>query len=78
MSYSTLTGTFGVSLLLLAFYLNITGKVKSTDKIYLLMNFFGASISCYASWLINYIPFVALEGVWALVSAHRIYKLIAK
>ena len=78
MSYSTLTGTLGVSLLLFAFYLNITGKLKSTDKVYLLMNLLGAATSCYASWLINYIPFVVLEGVWSLVSANAIYKALVK
>lgn len=78
MSYSTLTGTIGVSLCLIAFYFNITGKLKSTDKIYLLLNFFGAGISCYASWLINYMPFVVLEGVWSLVSAQGMFKAIRK
>ena len=78
MSYSTLTGTIGVSLCLIAFYLNIVGKLKSTDVIYLLLNFIGAAISCYASWLISYMPFVVLEGVWSLVSAQGIYKAIRK
>lgn len=78
MNYSTLTGTIGVSLCLIAFYLNIAGKLKSTDKFYLLLNFLGAGISCYASWLISYMPFVVLEGVWALVSAQGMYKAIRK
>lgn len=73
MSDSTLTGTFGVSLLLLAFYLNASGKLKASDKVYLLLNFFGAAISCYASWLISYMPFVVLEGVWALVSLQKLF-----
>ena len=44
------------------------GKMKPNGRVYLLMNFFGAGLSCYGSWLINAIPFVVLEGTWALVA----------
>lgn len=32
------------------------------------MNIFGAGIACLASLLINYLPFVVLEGCWTVVS----------
>jgi hypothetical protein len=32
------------------------------------LNCIGAGLACYASWLIDYYPFVVLEGVWMLVS----------
>ncbi len=28
------------------------------------MNIAGAGVSCYASYLIDYLPFVILEGAW--------------
>jgi len=28
------------------------------------MNIVGAGVSCYASYLIDYLPFVILEGAW--------------
>jgi len=32
------------------------------------MNIAGAGLACYASYLINYLPFIILEGVWTFVS----------
>jgi hypothetical protein len=32
------------------------------------LNIIGAGLSCYASVLIRYWPFVVLEGCWVLVS----------
>jgi hypothetical protein len=33
-------------------------------------------MACYASWLISYLPFVILEGVWSLVSLAATLKLL--
>lgn len=65
---SVLTGSSGVFLLLLAFFLNLLRKLKVDSPAYLLLNFSGAGLSCYASYLIDYLPFVILEGTWALVA----------
>ena len=44
-------------------------KIIKTESLpYLLLNFFGAGIACYASYLIPYFPFVILEGVWTVFS----------
>jgi hypothetical protein len=32
------------------------------------LNILGAGISCYASFLIHYTPFIILEAVWCLVA----------
>ncbi|MFI5218004.1 MAG: hypothetical protein ACHQNT_00860 [Bacteroidia bacterium] len=61
-------GTTGVFILLLAFFMNAFSFIKKDSKIYFGMNFAGAAIACYASILINFLPFVMLEGVWCLVS----------
>ena len=61
-------GFTGVAILLLAFLLNLLKKISSGSLSYILMNIVGAGLACLASWLIHYIPFVILEGVWTLVS----------
>ena len=67
-------GFIGVSILLLAYFLNITDKIKNDSLIYLFLNFLGAGIACYASVLLNYLPFIILEGSWTLVSVVGIFQ----
>lgn len=61
-------GSIGVFLILLAFILNISGKLKSSDLLFILLNLIGATLACLASVLLNYLPFIILEGAWSLVS----------
>jgi hypothetical protein len=67
MSYSSILGSIGVLLLLAAFFLHLFGFI-SQGRLYLLLNIVGAGLSCYASVLIRFWPFVVLEGCWVLVS----------
>jgi hypothetical protein len=67
MSYSSIVGTIGVTLLLAAFFLHLFGFLAQ-GRLYILLNIIGAALSCYASVLIRYWPFVVLEGCWAVVS----------
>jgi hypothetical protein len=62
-------GFMGVSLLLIAYFLNLNNKIAKDSLNYLLLNFTGAGIACFASVLLRYLPFVILEGCWTLVSA---------
>lgn len=78
MTFADWTGSFGVLMILLAFALNITGKLSRNQLSYILLNLIGASLACLASFLIKYIPFIILEGVWALVSAYALYKYFTK
>ena len=68
MTYADIIGIIGVSLILLAYFLNIFSLIPKEGKLFFLMNIFGAGLACYASLLIHYWPFVILEGVWTLVS----------
>jgi hypothetical protein len=68
MSAGELTGTFGVTLLLLAFALNLLKKLEVQDKSYLILNFTGATLAGLSSYLISFWPFVILEGVWTVSS----------
>lgn len=61
-------GFIGVAILLVAFLLNILNRIERNSVSYILMNVIGAGLACIASWMINYLPFVILEGTWTLVS----------
>ena len=60
-------GFIGVFQILLAYVLNVIGKIKNSDLIFILLNLIGASMACFASILMEYIPFIILEGVWTIV-----------
>lgn len=74
MSLPNCIGTIGVSLLLLAFGLNLLKIIAADSYLYLSLNVIGAMLAGLASVLINYIPFVILESVWMLVSLFAITK----
>lgn len=67
-------GTLGVSLLLLAFALNLAKKIQADSNLYLLLNCFGALLACMSSYLISFWPFVILEGVWTISSLFILIK----
>ncbi len=68
MTLTDYTGFFGVAILLLAFALNTAGKISRDPISYIGMHLIGAGIAYAASVLLNYWPFIILEGAWALVS----------
>lgn len=68
MEFSDIIGIAGVSLLLIAFFLNLFGIIEKEANLYIVLNFTGAAIACYASVLIQFMPFVILEGTWSLVA----------
>ena len=67
-------GFAGVFQILLAYILNIMGKLKKEDLAFILLNLVGAIMACLASVLMNYLPFIILEGVWALASLISLFK----
>ncbi len=74
MTYNDLIGTVGVALILLAYFLNTSKLIPQEGKLYFVMNIIGAAMACYASMLIDYWPFVILEGTWTLVSIYGLMK----
>jgi nucleoside recognition membrane protein YjiH len=78
MPFSTLVGSLGVSLLLVAFFANLFGWLRASSYPYILLNVAGGALSAYASWLIDYLPFVVLEGTWAAVAAAALVRRIAR
>ncbi len=71
-------GFIGVFQILLAYMLNVLGKISKNDISFMLLNLIGAGMACYASILMNYMPFVVLEGIWAIVSLISLIKYSAK
>jgi len=75
-SPETLVGSLGVALLLLAFFLNLVRVLSTQSYPYTALNFAGASLAGYASYLIGFVPFVVLEGTWAVVAAVALVRLM--
>ncbi|HKS94782.1 MAG TPA: hypothetical protein VJV74_01485 [Terriglobia bacterium] len=61
-------GSLGVALLLAAFLLNLVKLLRADGRIYMSLNLVGAALACYSSYLIGFMPFVVLEGVWAMAA----------
>ena len=78
MHYNDIIGTTGVGLILLAYFLNLFSFIPKEGRLFFMLNIVGAGLACYASVLINYVPFVVLEAVWFLVSIIGYIKLISK
>jgi hypothetical protein len=76
MTTTDIIGFIGVAILLIAYFLNLNDKIGKDSVVYLQMNFFGAGMACLASVLMNYLPFIILEGCWTIVSAYGILKYI--
>ena len=68
LSHPEAIGFVGVTLLLIAFFLNLFRLLKAESNAYLALNLVGASLACASSYLIDFLPFVLLEGTWAIVA----------
>lgn len=66
-------GSIGVVLMLSGFILNMIDKLDDDDILYIILNLIGGFLSCIASYMINYTPFMILEGIWTLVSIWGVY-----
>jgi hypothetical protein len=78
MNYNDIIGSIGVGLILLAYCLNTFSLIPKEGKLFFSINIIGSGLACYASFLINYVPFIILEGVWCAVSIAVFIKLIFK
>lgn len=78
MSYNDIIGFIGVGIILIAYFLNIFSFIPKEGKFYFVLNIIGASIACYASILIYYVPFIILEGTWGIVSLYALIQSFKK
>jgi hypothetical protein len=74
MTFNDLIGVIGVGMILLAYFCSVFRFITTNGKLFFLMNVIGAALACYASVLIDYWPFVVLEGMWTLVSIFGLIK----
>lgn len=75
MKESDILASIGVIVLLVAFLLNLYKKLPAQSRIYSAMNFIGAGICAYSSWMIRFYPFIVLESVWALFALASLLKV---
>ena len=78
MILSDWVGTLGVTLLLVAFALNIAKKISPESRVYLLLNISGAALAGISSFMIHFWPFVILESVWVVASLVALIKPVKK
>ena len=76
MSFAEVLGTIGVSMLLVGFFLNLFGLMRRSSLKYVLLNLFGGGLACTASILIEFFPFVFLEGTWTVVALVGLGRLL--
>lgn len=75
MAYNDVIGSIGVGLILIAYFLNSFGFIPKDGKLFFILNIAGSALACYASLLIDYYPFIVLEGAWCIVSAIGLLKV---
>jgi hypothetical protein len=74
MSLANWIASLGVGVLLIAFFLNIFGYLDNKNKVYALLNAVGGLISCYASWMVGFYPFVVLNIIWSFTAILSLFK----
>lgn len=73
MKTSDIIASIGVIILLVGFLLNMFKKISAQTRLYTGINFIGAGMCGLSSYMINFYPFVVLEGIWA---AFALYSFI--
>ena len=68
MSVANWIATLGVGVLLIAFFLNVAGKLSTEKKAYSFLNLIGGLLSAYASWIAGFYPFVVLNIIWSITA----------
>jgi hypothetical protein len=71
-------GIVGMVMLLAAFALNLLKFVTEKSYIYILLNIFGAGILVYHAFVVDSIPFMILEAVWALFAIYKLVIVLSK
>jgi hypothetical protein len=78
MDLTSWIGSIGVALLLIAFFLNLFKFLSQENALYKLLNLVGAGLAGYASWLLDFMPFVILEAIWFVVTALSLWPNLKK
>jgi len=71
-------GSGGVTLLLVAFALNLLDRLSEHSKIYLTLNIIGSLAAAWYAYVGEIVPFLILELVWATVAFVRLAAIIKR
>jgi hypothetical protein len=72
---SDLVASAGVTLILIAFVLNLAGRLERIHPTYLWLNLAGAGLACFAAIMVSFFPFIVLEAVWAVAALIGLVRL---
>jgi len=78
MKLADIIASTGVLVLLVAFFMNLFGKIASSSRFYIISNIVGAGMCCTASYMIRFYPFVILEAIWAGVAVVSLFKHVPR
>jgi hypothetical protein len=67
-NFPVVIGSLGATIILVAFILNQLNKIKNDSLAYDLMNLIGSILLIWYAILLSSIPFLILNGVWAIIS----------
>ncbi|MDE3124962.1 MAG: hypothetical protein KGK14_05560 [Bacteroidota bacterium] len=67
-------GFTGVFILLIAYLLQLRNIISKDNMGYIVLNIIGSALSCLASILIHYLPFIILEATWMLISIAALFR----
>jgi len=74
-SLLVIIGTVGAFLILIAFILNILGKLTPDNLSYILSNLIGSLLLIYYAILIKAYPFVLINIVWGGFALYKLLKV---
>ena len=69
-TWSDFLGNIGVILIIVAFYLNVTEKIKSTDRSYNLLNLIGSILLLTSLIYKPNLSNINIEIIWGGISAY--------
>lgn len=78
MDQTTLIGTTGAFLILVAFVMNQLNKWRSDWLVYDAVNLVGSAFLVLYAYILKSYPFLVLNGVWALVSLRDVVVELSK
>ena len=73
-TWSDFVGNIGVILIIVAFYLNVAEKIKSTDRSYNLLNLIGSILLLTSLVYKPNLSNIIIEIIWGGISLMGLYK----
>lgn len=70
-------GWIGMALILLGYFLNSTGRVKSDSQAYQFINFFGAGGILWNVIVLKSLPVARLNLFWVVIAVNSLLKIRA-